>query len=147
MQEYKDYLFSIGLESGVYVDTVAGIIATISPFYSEKIEELFVSEYLRDDGSRVHDSLWFFSKSFVTEVKTFLDKDKLDWDIMSLSPCVPFVNFKSKDYNFSTASKESRLAVGIQLLPYSVLMNLKATGTNCDTLLKLINRFIRPRIN
>jgi hypothetical protein len=142
--DYVPYLHSIGLDAKPYLARVETIYNIASGFCSEKIEGVFVCDYLNKDGSRDYDSLWFFSKSYALEAHNFLIGDDLTWDLVPSSIGVDRLLVKSDNYDYEKGLRDSKLVIRFNLYGTDVAGELKASGNNCDYLWDVCKRYLRP---
>lgn len=136
--EWGAYLESIGIKE-LFLKRAEEVINFYQQIYQDQIEDIFVTEYLKEDGERVYESLFLFSKSLIMEAKQFLTVDDFD--------CVPFENnirywvIKKKEYNFLKALNKSRMTVEFAVSGGSSA-TLKASQGNCDHLKALFLKHI-----
>jgi len=107
----------------------------------EEIEEVFLSDYIKDDGTREYESVWFFSKGYCMEAHNFITENSID--------IVPIrtnrLQVDLKDYDFKKATEKSRLRVLIQL-GEALQGEIKAAKENCDVLRDITIRYFKPRL-
>lgn len=125
-------------------------IATIYDFYRrtcpEEITGIFVTDYIKEDGTRTYENLWFFSGSFVMEAKNFLAED--DFDLATLEQPPVYLTVKKKDYDFTKATDKSRLYLDFYLAVGSEFRaTLKASRENCDFLRDIISTYLLLKAN
>lgn len=76
-REFITYLESIDVTKALRKK-----IETIHEFYRERcpdeITGIFVTDYIKEDGAREHENLWFFSEKYCMEAKQFMTKDDFD---------------------------------------------------------------------
>jgi hypothetical protein len=137
-QEFLDYLACIGLK-----DLIIARVATILEFNvkicPDEIMDIFISEYMKEDGTREYESLWFFSKRYTMEAKHFLAVD--DFDIMPVNKCVHYFQLKKQDYEIESANDKSRLTI-LFTGGYQISGTLKGTKENCDHLWRIFKNYI-----
>lgn len=129
------YLRDLNLESD---DRIREIIS----FYEKlniEIKDIFVSEYVKKDGTPVFESLYLFNDHILMEAKNFNSSDNFDM--------IKIENFnhweiKKDNYDFEEARINSKIYLGL----YSGLTSaeLKATGKNCDKLKEIFMGYILP---
>ncbi|MHB8119849.1 MAG: hypothetical protein ACYDHX_14185 [Methanothrix sp.] len=144
--EFKTYLVSIGIG-----EPFAKKVEEAYQFYSEilknmddEIKDLFITDYIQQDGSRQHVNLWFFSKKYFMEAKMFINKD--DFDFMPISSGLAYLRIEKQNYDFKQATNESRMTVEYQARG---MMNgtLIASRNNCDKLREIIIKYFAPITN
>ena len=139
-------------EFSVYLDSIAitkiarDRIETISEFYQqtcpEEINDIFVTDYLTEEGRREYENLWFFSNSFMMEAKRFLSTDDLD-----LTPIGEMLRWevKKQEYDFKQATGRSRLFLSFDINGF-VGAELKASQENCDYLRDIFFKYVVPNM-
>ena len=138
--KFADYLKSIGMTK-----TNIERVETIHKFYKgicpDEITDVFVSEYLKEDGSREYENIWFFSQKYCMEAKLFLTKD--DFDITPIWKRIEYLRIEKQDYDFKKAKDQSRLFLHFTL-DTKMTCDFKASKENCDNLRSMIVNFITP---
>lgn len=145
-EKFHDYLETIGTTK-----TARARVQEILTFYErilpEEISDIFVTDFLNEDGVREFENLWMFSDSLVMEAKRFLTTD--DFDMLMLPESIPYWQLTKQAYDFVQATDESRFTVTLQISKSSGLMSmggeLKASRENCDFLRDLFLARIAPR--
>jgi len=139
--EWSKYLKSIGIK-GPFLKRVEEVLDFYQQVYPNQIQDIFVTEYLGNDGNREYESLWLFSETFAMEAKQFL-KEKDDYDSVSLRQQVEYWTIKKTEYDFHKASTKSRMMLKFELLS-GVGGTLKASQGNCDYLKAIFSKHIIP---
>ena len=138
---FKDYLISIGILRPVQqrVEAILGFYASLG----EQIEYIFVTDHVREDGTRAYGNLWLFSDRHVMEAKDFVARDTFD-----MSPIQPvhWWEVNKEKYDFSAAVPESRMSLDLSLQG-DVRGHLSASGNNCDRLKQIILKYILPNMS
>lgn len=141
-KEFITYLESVGI-----TEALRKRIETIHEFYREtypeKITGIFITDYVKEDGSREYESLCFFSEKYYMEAKQFITKD--DFDITPIQNRVIYWTIQKRDYNFKKAADKSRLYLEIEL-DTGVRGKFKAAKENCDYLRHIILKYIVPNL-
>lgn len=141
-EEFTGYLKSIGI-----TETFRKRIETIYEFYGnicpDEIGGIFVTDYIKEDGSREYQNLWFFSPKYCMEAKLFITTD--DFDITPIQKRVYYWTVEKKNYDFKKATEKSRLHLKITL-DAGIKGDLKASKGNCDHLRNIILRYIAPNL-
>lgn len=109
----------------------------------EEITDVFVSEYLNEDGTRQYENLWFFSENYCMEAKQFITKD--DFDLIPTKGRLGYFQIQKEEYNFQKATKESKLFLFVSL-EVGVTCSLKASKENCDYLKKISLKHLMPNL-
>jgi len=140
-EQFTAYLKNVGMS-----DVLIKRVETIHRFYEicpEELTGIFVSEVIKEDGNREYGSLWFFSKTYVMEAKSFISKD--DFDITPLHKRVSYWSIEKQDYDFIKATEKSRmnLRVGFK---HPTSGDFRASKENCDFLRDIIQNHIMPNM-
>jgi Flp pilus assembly CpaF family ATPase len=111
------------------------------------IEDVFVSEYVSDEGDRTYDSLWFLTHDFMIEAHQFVTLDNAD--IVPLPPRIGRIEVDRRDFELDRATERSRMTVEITLGPPAVdalTGTLRASGDNCLKLQELVEKYFLPSL-
>jgi len=107
------------------------------------IEDIFISNYVNKDGTTVYDSLWFFSKEFAVESKSFITQDNYDCTFIKNNiiywECLP-KNMKEKP------DDKSRLKIGFNVLNLKEIGEFQASGINCGFLIRIFQKYIAANV-
>ena len=139
-EEITAYLAMLG-----FTQILQTRVAEIEDFYTGTfpwvIQDAFVSEYMKEDGERVFESLWFFAEGYAMEAHDFLTLDRFDIAPINLRHLV----VTKTEYNYKEANPKSRLNIqGVAGLGTTYV--LKASGSNCDYLRKIVAKHFVPQI-
>lgn len=141
-EEFTKYLDSIGITK-----TFRAKIETIHEFYREicpdEITDIFVTDYIKEDGAREYENLWFFSEGYCMEAKQFITKD--DFDITPIQNRVCYWSIQKQDYDFKNAGEKSRLNLHFEL-DTRIHGDFKASRENCDYLRDIILKYVVPNL-
>lgn len=138
--EWATYLESIGIQE-LFLKRVEKVFDFYQKVYSDQIEDIFVSEYIDEDGNRQYESMWLFSTTSAMEAKNFLQED--NFDSTSLRKQVKYWSIKKTEYDFTKATTKSRMVLNFGLLS-GISGLLKASKENCDPLKSLFMKYILP---
>jgi len=109
----------------------------------DEITGIFVTDYVKKDGIREYENLWFFSEKYCMEAKQFVIKD--DFDIVSIQKHVYRWRIEKRDYDFKEATDMSRLTLYF-VLESQITAGLKASKGNCDYLRDIFIKYIKPNL-
>ena len=141
-EEFVTYLESIGI-----TNTLRKRIETIYEFYREicpdEITGIFITDYIKGDGEREYQNLWFFSEKYCMEAKQFITADNFDMTLIQKH--VLYWTVQKKDYDFKKATEESRLYLRLDL-DTGISGELKASGENCDYLRDIFLEYVAPNL-
>jgi hypothetical protein len=139
---FSNYLRRLGMTSPLIAraSDVYDFYRTIVP---GPIPGIFVSEYTTADGQRHYESLWFFTRRFAMEAKSFVTAD--DFDIAPYLRRLAAIAVRKENYDFRKAKEGSRLTVEC-VDESSVTYGLRASGLNCDSLRDIVRKFFVPNL-
>ena len=139
---FKSYLKSIGI-TATLVNKIESILSFYKDICSYKIEDIFVSEYLTEDGSRQYENLWLFSKKSAMEAKQFVSTDNYDDTVFNKK--IIRWDLSKTDYDFKNATEKSRAFLNV-MIQDGVSGVFKASKENCDQLLMIFKKHILPNM-
>ena len=137
-EEFIKYFDSIGI-----TNALRKRIETIYEFYDEicpdEITGIFITDYMKEDGSREYENLWLFSEKYSMEAKQFITKD--DFDITPIKKRIEYWNIQKHDYDFKKSTEKSRLHLIINI-DIGIVGDFKASKENCDYLKEIILKYV-----
>jgi hypothetical protein len=136
-KEFINYAEEIGL-TAPFIEKVKDIFNFYSSTGLGEIVDIFITDYIAEDGTRRYESVWFFSEKYIMEAKNFLFED--DFDIAPFKRRVKYWNVKMLDYDFIKATEKSRLTLFISM-DTGLVCKLKASKENCDYLNKIMRKY------
>ncbi len=141
-EEFKKYLEDVDI-----IGAIGEKVERIYDFYREicpdEITGIFITDYIKEDGERVYENLWFFSEKYCMEAKQFITTD--DFDITPIKSRIIYWELKKQDYDFKKATEKSRLHLEFKL-DTGINGVLKASKGNCDYLRDIILKYIRTNL-
>ena len=141
-EEFIEYLKSIGIAVALF-KKIDAIYELYKELYPDEIMDIFITDYIKEDGSREYENLWFFSEKTCMEAKQFITKE--DFDIIRIKKRVNIWNIRKHNYDFKKAIDTSRLFLRVNF-DIDVDGELKAAKNNCDNLRKIILKYIVPNL-
>jgi len=142
-EKFKIYLESIDVTKPIR-DKVEKIYEFYLKICPEEINDVFISDYIKEDGTREFDNMWFFSNSYTMEAKQFLSKAD-DFDMTPIKGRIHYLNIQKRDYDFKIATHISRLYLRFGL-DTGISGDLKASRKNCDFLRDTFSKYILPNL-
>lgn len=141
-KEFIGYLKSVGITETLYkkIETVYEFYRKICP---DEITDIFITDYIKEDGSREYENLWFFSEKYCMEAKQFITKD--DFDMTPIKKRVVYWTIRKQDYDFEKVTEKSRLYIRFDT-ENRVIGELKASKENCHYLKDIILKHIAPNL-
>lgn len=144
-QEFESYLNSIELSSETIIKNVERLYQYASKLCPEEIKDMFVSDFIKENGSREYENLWFFSQNYMMEARNFRNDREYDIDIAKYSEWISYYRTQLKDYDLVSASSESRMSLQFINNDNTTFM-LKASRGNCDKLISVIENYVKKNI-
>lgn len=145
-KEFENYLESIGIKKPLQ-ERIAEIFEFYRGLCPDKITGIFVSDYIKEDGTREYENLWFFSERYNMEAKQFVTKD--DFDIMPMKGRIAYCTVEKEEYDFRKATEKSRLNLKFYVNPPTITTvsgTIKASKENCDYLRDILRKYIQPNL-
>lgn len=142
-EEFVTYLKSIDIAETIIDEKIEPIYEFYEEIYPDEITDIFVTDYIKEDGTREYENLWFFSEKYVMEAKLFIEKD--DFDITPIKNRIDYLEIKKQDYDFKEATGKSRLYLEFAL-DTRVTCKFKASKENCNYLRAIIFKYVVPNL-
>jgi len=141
-EEFKKYLKDVGITGDIRerVERIYDFYREICP---DEITGIFITDYIKEDGERVYEHLWFFSEKYCMEAKQFITTD--DFDITPIKSRILYWGLKKQDYDFKKATEKSRLHLKFKMDTW-IDGELKASKGNCDYLRDIILEYIKSNL-
>ncbi len=139
--KFISYLNEIDIVTRTLITRVEDIYKLCVDMCPDKIEDIFVTDYVKADGMREYENLWFFSKGYCLEAKKFLSQINLD--LLPLKNQINYWTITLQDFNFKKSSEKSRLTLDFKTVQ-EVRGDFKAAKNNCDYLYIIINKYVKP---
>jgi len=143
--DFEKYLNSIGIVSATLLKRIDDILKDCSKITNEDLVDLFVDEYINEDGIRIYTDITFFAKNDDhIGVKNFQSEN--EYFMVNYGKKIDFIKIIKKDYNFKNSNENSRLTIEVTGKGEWLGM-YKAARKNCDHLLKIYNKYLLPNLN
>ena len=113
-------------------------------FCPDAIEDIFISEYSSEDGTRTYESIFWFSSSYILEAKQFTSQ--YNFDITPLNAVI-YYELQAQEYDFERATDRSRLTVNARFGALSMAAQLRGSKQNCNYLKNIIVKYLKNNIN
>lgn len=120
-------------------EKLSELIKIFSLIQDEKIEDILVARKLVDNQF-IYTSFWAFTESYCCEMKNFLVKNNVD--ILRKNSFV-YAEWDYKDYDFVKATENSKFSIKVRSC-HVIQADIEAIGVNCDKLLEIYNKHIKP---
>ena len=141
--EFFNYLTSLPMPN-TYVNRTTAVLDQIERLFIFETEDLFVTDYIKDDGERVFESLWLFNRDLAVEAKDFLNKE--DFDLTPIKSTVGYLCVKSSGFDFVKATNKSRLNISFYFRG-GISAQMRASGENCLKLLGVFQTYVKPNLS
>lgn len=139
--KFIPYLNDIDITTRAYLKRIEFIYELCCDICPEKIEDVLVEDYIKDDGTREYEDLNFFSKGCCLSAHNFLTKT--DIYIGVIDKRIIGWRVTATDFDFKKASTKSRLNISFTTL-YKIEGEFKAARENCKYLQAIVNKYIKP---
>jgi len=138
-EKFLNYIESIGITNAL-IPRVEHVIETLENISGEKILDIFISEYMQENGTRTYEDFRAFSKNYHLGALKFINDIKyIIWN--RNNKLFSIINWEVSNYDFKSASPDSRLSLlGSFYFPGPIL--LKASQNNCDKLLSFFKKYL-----
>ena len=143
-KEFLDYLRMIGITADEYLKRIETIMEVQSNICQEEIIDIFVDEYIKEDGSRDYEDITFFSNEHDFGVVQFLTED--NFILTKRIKNVSAIKIKKHDYDFKKATENSRLNIEVRYDISEMYAIFKASKENCDHLKQIYFKYVAPNI-
>ena len=110
----------------------------------EEIQSIYVSDWIQAEGQRAYEHLYLFTNTYIIESANFSVDTNVNIEMTVLKDRVKYVIVKYNDY-FEKASTASILSVFFGT--DSGVFELKGAKENCDKLIEVYDKYVRPNIS
>ena len=137
---FIEYLKNIGITEPIQerITTIYGFFVETCP---EEVEDIFVSDFIREDGTREYTSIRFLSEKYTMLAIDFINKD--DFRISPLRG-LRTVRLQKRDYDFKKANERSRMSIRVYYTD-DTYSDYQASKTNCDYLKDIFYKYYCPK--
>lgn len=144
-KEQLQYLENIGI-TGELTAKVEAVFNFYTKYIGCQLDDIFVSEFLNKDGSRVFENLWFFNKNYCFEAKQFMTTDDFDADLIKNT--IDSFTIKKTDFDIisNVTNDNSRMFLEFSL-KFPITGEMKASKENCKQLSMIFKKYIQPNLN
>lgn len=122
------------------IERIYKICASLCP---DKLEDIFINEYPKENGSPNYGSLFLVSPSYLMEAKKFTMQDS--FDITPLRNRVYYLEMRGFDYDFERATDRSRLFVTAKF-EAEIRVELTASKINCNFLKEFTFKYLKTNL-
>lgn len=140
--EFIDYLNNLNITETLQ-KRIEYIYEVFEVMCSDEIVNIFVTNYIKGNGSKEYENLWFFSTKYAMEAKNFIKTD--DFDITPIKNRINYWNIKMENYNYQNATQTSRLFLTFKSNVH-IDFTFKASEKNCDYLRDIIQKYVKPNL-
>lgn len=140
-EEFIKYLNAIGITTESLHKRIEQIYKECLEVCPEEIDDIFVEEYIKDDGSREIENVDFFSENYQFSANNFLTKD--NYNLVRLKNKVILIKIHKQNYDLNKATEKSRINIHVTL-EGMLGGDLKASKENCDYLKDIFIKYVKP---
>lgn len=137
-KDFAQYLNGIGIVD-LFYERAELVLQFYENLYPNEIEDLFVSEYIDNEGKRQYESLWFFSSRLAMEAKYFLAGD--NFDATPVLERIKYWGLQKTEFDFENPTEKSRLTIEFSLVQ-NISGSLKASKEHCNHLYYIFKKYI-----
>lgn len=121
------------------------IIDDILHIRSSEVELVFVCDQIAGEGRRTQNSLWLFTRDYVSEAKNFMTAKTFDY--VSTPICNHLVDVSITDFDWKNTTDNSSMLVRTFFTDARTGMAFNAVRNNCFFLAELVkSRLVHPDI-
>lgn len=139
--KFIPYLKGVDIVTRTLLKRIEFMYILCSDMCPEEIEDIFIDEYIKEDGTREYEDLNFFSKRYCLCAKNFLTK--IQFIAAPMAKRIAIWRVTAQDFDFKKATEKSRLNISFKLLE-DIDCEFKATKDNCHSLQAIIKKYIIP---
>ena len=144
MNVHIDYLNSIGINSDTLIKKVEKTLRAAKRICPEEIQSIYISDWIQTEGQRAYEHLYLFTNTYIIESANFSTDTNVNIEMTVLKDRVKYISVKYNDY-FEKADTSSRLSVRFDTDSGS--FELKGAKENCDKLIEVYDKYVRPNIS
>jgi|GEM_PF-1618283 len=144
MNVYIEYLNSIGINTDTLINKVETTLRAARRICPEEIQSIYISDWIQPEGQRAYEHLYLFTNTYIIESANFSTDTNVNIEITVLKDRVIYVIVKYNDY-FEKANTASRLSVNFHT--DSGVFELKGAEENCNKLIEVYEKYVRPNIS
>lgn len=142
----EEYIRSIGMRSDVDIQLTKAIFSQAKSVSPEKLKMIFISNYKDTDGKDQFKNLWLFSDNCLIEVLNFNKQETLSLDITIFSKNIHTVSIEASNLDFSQSAKDDSKLHIVSYTLNEFTCDQLAYGCNCDVLMSIYKKYIRPNL-
>jgi hypothetical protein len=147
-KEFEDYLRSVGITDAL-LPRIEFQLKNIETITQESIEQIIVSEYIQEDGSKYYESLRTFTRSLCVNLHNFLQNENYAiWNLARFfSTSDATIMIRVENFDFKTSLPSSRLVFECWRENPEFTITMKTSGHNCKHFVdNIFLKCILPRI-
>jgi len=143
-KDFTGYLQSLGF-TDILLPKCNEIFGILSEMACEEVLDIFISEYIQEDGTRYYEDFRVFTETTCLAAKNFLHEYRLV--LWNLKNRYENTNLHSTNYDYKAATDLSRLTIYCFSKEGQTGLLMKASRKNCDHLYSIIfKKHIRPNL-
>ncbi len=138
-QKHSNYLEDIGIKGALQtrIQTIINEYKKILP--NKELQDVFVTDYFTEDGSRKYENLWLFFNDIICEAKNFNSED--NYDCVTYKPSgSTYWKITKKEYSFEETNDSSRFNIDLNINS-EIKAILKSSRNNCKYLKEILLKY------
>ena len=144
-ERVKKYLDAIGIREPIKnrIETLYADVRVLFP--REHISDIFISDYLQEDGTRKYQHLGFYTEEHqLISAYEFMSND--DIRVGSFRNNVYYIIVRKTNYDLVNATEDSRLHIKAVTTFAEMAFEAKASKKNCDYLRDIVSKYLVPNL-
>lgn len=141
--EFRDYLAFIGMSTPSLVSRVDRALGLCAKICDEEIKDIFVSDFIKEDGTREYGHLELLADNWTICMPGFLTKDS--FQVATLTEKLLVVEISCIAFDLEHATAESRMSVTPRF-SNNMTCTYKAARENCEKLMNITKKYFVPRL-
>ena len=143
-EEFVKYFQMLGLNEPIQDRIRSMLQKTQILFPEEEFTAVAINDYVEKDGTRIYNSLRFYSQKIGVLASDFLDKDNIMFAYTIKD--IEAITIKTENYDFVKAEDKSRISIIARIVSSKGgHLVLQGTGQNCDYLMNFAKKYLFSR--
>ena len=108
-------------------------------FCPDEIEDIFITNYVDEQGVNHREHLWCFGKNYHMEAINYLSQ--INYDISIAKDSIPRLELNVSNFESERANENSRLTIKYEISP-NIYGELRAARKNCQWLWSIYKKYL-----
>lgn len=144
--EFTTYLKEIGLSEVIIAEVSKKYEILTQASGLIEFDNIFISEIISITGSREYFSLWGFSSTLISKI-SIARTDKSEIVLFKLKNNISRLLYNNYNYDLVKAKASTILDIAFITFDTEKPYAIRASGLNCDYLMKIINLYFISNLN